>query len=181
MQLKLSRYTVTTDTFPGTDEVAAKVLYCSLTGQALTVQEDLVSLLQQGQLDLLSYDELEKLISIEAIVPAEENELHTVIEQNRDFLKDNTTLSYIIQPTAQCQLGCDYCGQQHTKKQLAAADYDKVLARIETKLRMGIYKALRISWFGSEPLMGYTNLLHLVRISWGYPHGSQLPSLCQPT
>ena len=161
MQFKLSKYTVLSDTFPGPGDESLKVLYSSRTGQALTIKGELLPLLQAGETGRLDYDELEQLIGMEALVPADEDELLTVIEQNRNFLKDNTTLSYIIQPTALCQLGCDYCGQEHKRKQLSDSDQEAVLQRIENKLQSGHYTALRVSWFGSEPLMGYSNIREL--------------------
>ncbi len=60
---------------------------------------------------------LDSLIRAEAIVPASEKELESLLFQNKENIRDadKRFLSYTIQPTANCQLGCHYCGQEHTK------------------------------------------------------------------
>jgi len=117
--------------------------------------------MESGDFDDIGPADLQRLLEIEAIVPADENELETVINRNLSELEDSDTLSFIIQPTANCQLGCDYCGQLHTKKQIDPSFYSNILARIEEKFKIQKYKNLRISWFGSEPLMGWRNIQEL--------------------
>jgi len=162
MKFALSYYTIASDAFMSAKyELPVRVLYSSRSGKALTISDSLYDKISMNDYSGLSYEDLEQLIETEAIVPEGENELETVISANKGELNDSTTLSYIIQPTAQCQLGCDYCGQAHTKKQIDADMYENILKRIEYKLLTGIYTTLRISWFGSEPLVGLRNIREL--------------------
>lgn len=162
MEIVKSRYTIITDSFYSAkfgQEV--RVVYNTRTARAMIVTAQVYEQLMNNDFDQLSFETLEQLTEIEAIVPAGEDELNTVVQRNHASIKDDVTLNFIIQPTAQCQLGCDYCGQQHTKKAIGQDYYDKILQRIEFKLQNGHYKHLQISWFGAEPLMGWKNIQEL--------------------
>jgi uncharacterized protein len=65
-----------------------------------------------------------------------------------------------IQPSANCQLGCHYCGQNHTKHYASEPVIDKYHERIEYLLsQKNDYKGLSITWYGGEPLTGYSSIL----------------------
>jgi uncharacterized protein len=108
---------------------------------------------------------LEKLIEAKAIVPVEENELLTVINENKDYLSnDRTTLYEIMQPSAMCQLGCYYCGQEHANHNLEQNLIEKIVERIKFKLSQSqSFKKLAIAWFGAEPLVGIKQMRTLTK------------------
>jgi uncharacterized protein len=62
---------------------------------------------------------LSELIYNEIIVDESENEFEEILNQNIESLKDEKNLDVTIQPTANCQLGCGYCGQVHSKKNMS--------------------------------------------------------------
>jgi len=104
--------------------------------------------------------------AVEAELLIEENgdELRYVLEENIAETQDTdrTRLSYTIQPSAYCQLGCHYCGQQHVKKTMDGSVSSKVFERLETTIRNNPeLKTLHINWYGGEPLTGLSSIREL--------------------
>jgi uncharacterized protein len=162
MQFKKSRYTIVTESIrSGKFAEPVRIVYSTRSARAIVVNEAVCNALDTDDYLPLDPGLLSQLLEIEAIVPAAENELQTVVARNKGAVADNTTLNYVIQPTAQCQLGCGYCGQAHSKKLLDTDDSDNLLKRVELRLNSRAYDLLHIGWFGSEPLMGWKNIQEL--------------------
>jgi uncharacterized protein len=97
---------------------------------------------------------LAELRDIELLVPADTDELATVLARQRAASAIDDRLTLIIQPTAACQLACGYCGQQHSRIHMSETHQDLFLDSAHRSLAVGRYRALRIGWFGAEPLAG---------------------------
>lgn len=111
-------------------------------------------LVETRKLDQLPKDILTELVDIELLVPDDQDELEIILRRNKAAIADDDNLYLVVQPTAWCQLGCGYCGQQHTRKHLSEEDQHLFVERVRTKLRLRDYKTLELSWFGAEPLAG---------------------------
>lgn len=113
--------------------------------------------------DDISEGTLKQLIESKAIVPIEEYELETILTENSESILQNSTneLYVVIQPSANCQLGCYYCGQSHTKDLLSDEYSELLIKRVEKKLHDGKYNGLYIGWFGGEPLMALNQIRQL--------------------
>lgn len=156
---KLTEYIVISDT---TINRNYQVVYSTRTAKSILLSDTVIKYLVNGEFTSISEDTLDHLIDIKIIVPADEDELATIISNNKAAIDQEKTLFYVIQPTAQCQLGCHYCGQQHTKNYLSETYYAKILGRIADKLSANTgYTHLRIGWFGAEPLMGLSHIKHM--------------------
>jgi len=158
MWYKLSYYTIITDALNTRGD---RVIYCSRTGQALIIREEVWRLLTTDRLELLDPADKERLLEVKAIVPQHENELLAIVQENKSDGEDSSSLYEVIQISANCQLGCDYCGQHHAKDQLPAFMYDNLIARIRAKAQRKKYDRLIIGWFGGEPLMGLKQIREL--------------------
>ncbi|MDF7816463.1 radical SAM protein [Runella sp. MFBS21] len=154
MDFKLSQYLVVTE--PVTER--KRVLFATRTARTLVITNSLYDKLMRGAWDEIEDQVFEKMLQIEAIVPADNDELKTIIGRNKAAVADGNTLYHVIQPTAMCQLGCGYCGQNHTKDYISSENYDRILTRIESKFEKKKYKHVEISWFGGEPLMAYAQI-----------------------
>jgi uncharacterized protein len=154
MKLKLSYYTIFTEI-----DNFTIVLYSSRTGESLSIQTKHWNNINVGNFEKLPLELLEKLIEFKLLVPVEEDELTLVINENINDIQESTTLYQVIQPSANCQLGCGYCGQKHTKDQLDPENYDLLIDRLESKINKNKHlQHLHIGWFGGEPLMGLISL-----------------------
>lgn len=156
---KLSNYLVVTDTLESANGLLNKrVMLATRTARVMVIHNNLYDKLLNASWDEIPSDLFSKLVEMEAVVPAEDDELQTVISRHQSTVDDGTTLNHVIQPTAMCQLGCGYCGQKHTKDYLDASASGRILERIESKFAYKNYRHVSISWFGSEPLVGLSQI-----------------------
>ncbi len=155
---KLSYYTIFTDALNDKEE---RILFATRTGESFVVSDSVCQQLKQGLWDDLPTDILHKLQTAKAVVPAHENELLTIVTENKTGIRKNKVLYEVIQPSAMCQLGCYYCGQQHTKDYLTPDYHDLLLQRIRQKAEQGNYTHFSIGWFGGEPLMALGHIRDL--------------------
>lgn len=153
--LRLSRFVVASDalSLSGQDEVR-RVVLSTRTGALRVLGESLWRRLRDGALGELPPAIRDELAAAKLLVSTAEDELASVLDENDRAIAADDVLYQVIQPTAWCQLGCGYCGQRHTADRLAAAEQEALLARVRERLASGRYRALRIGWFGAEPLAG---------------------------
>jgi uncharacterized protein len=153
--LKLSRYLVVTEPFAERKELPLKqIIFSTRTTKTWICDAETWQAIAGGKLSQLSSKLINELRTAEILVPSEQNELAEILNQNRTGIINNSTLYLVVQPTATCQLGCGYCGQQHTPQGLSLADQERFLDRARKQLSSGQYNTLEIGWFGGEPLLG---------------------------
>lgn len=153
LRLVLSRYLVVSDVV-GPQDRRMRVVFSTRTGQALTMAESIWVLLKDGRIAELPSETVELLAEAELLVPANEDELATVLRRSDEGIATSGVLKIVVQPTAACQLGCGYCGQEHTAARLCGAHQDAIIDRARANLRDGSYDTIFTGWFGSEPLLG---------------------------
>lgn len=138
-----------------------RLLFASRSSNLLVLKQKYYQQILDQQFDELPDILMEELLKIQAVVPFEENELQTIIQENKDVIASRRNLHYVILPTAYCQLGCDYCGQEHTQNKLNNPLIEQVLLRIDKLLATGKFDSLDIAWFGAEPLVGINEIRKL--------------------
>ncbi|MYM65721.1 radical SAM protein [Pseudoduganella sp. FT55W] len=155
MQHKLSFYHVATPPFlDPADGAVNRIVLATRSGQVRIIDEGTWQRLLAGAPSLPDAL-MSELAGMQLLVPADENELQQVLARSNASSAASSDYYSVIQPTALCQLGCDYCGQEHTSKQLSEVDQDLVLERISNGIRRSNrYASLSICWFGGEPLLG---------------------------
>jgi uncharacterized protein len=138
------------------------IIYSTTTNKLLRISCVLLDMLQRNEFTELPKELLEKLIEDRVIVDENEDELLTIINENKKYDFDDSTLFEVIQPSAWCQLGCYYCGQSHKKDLLSDQTIINIGNRIFEKLKNNRkYKTLTIGWFGGEPLTGINTMRKL--------------------
>lgn len=160
MNFKLSKYihfSKDEDVMPN-----AFYLYATRTGAAIEIDNSHYDNIVNQSWGQIPSGILDTMITAEAIVPAEENELDYILTLNKENVKDSDTrfLSFTVQPTANCQLGCHYCGQKHEKKVSSTETNTAIINRIFSKMEAlkGTLEVLSISWYGGEPLTGLSSI-----------------------
>src|SRR6266705_3562108 len=155
MNMKLSEYHVVTPSFlDERDKRVKRVIFATRTARLRIIDDAVWQILESGTFDLLPKDILFDFVGMELLVPPHENELKTILDRNHAAINDDDLLYLVIQPTAHCQLGCDYCGQLHSNKWLNSKHQDLFLERVCAKFRIREFRKLLICWFGAEPLSG---------------------------
>ncbi len=153
--LTLSRYIVETPSFVDPDEGAERVIiFSTRTSRTLVLSPELWSLVQSGDFNGLDRATRSELEHARILVPSDEAELDVVLSENRSASDSYSTLYLVVQPTAACQLGCDYCGQTHVARHLIPSEQELFIDRARCKLQSGRFSSLELAWFGAEPLLG---------------------------
>jgi uncharacterized protein len=141
------------------------IVYATRTGVAIELPNKFITAFSASEWEKIPDNILMELIKIGAIVPHDEVELNSVIDlniaSNKD--RDKEQLSYTIQPSANCQLGCHYCGQSHVKKVLNESTTDLIFTRLVNQIEKSrdTLKKLHINWYGGEPLTGLSGIRSL--------------------
>ncbi len=136
------------------------LLFSGRTGKNIFVSDNNFQSIVNEQFDSLPLAVKETMILNKVMVPVLEDELYEINQENKqEMSKDKKDRLYIsIQPTASCQLACDYCGQRHSKKNLDNQHIEAIIKRVEKKLNLAKFKTLEIGWFGGEPLCAFKNM-----------------------
>lgn len=177
MEQKLSYYTIITDPLNSRED---RVIFSTRTAEASIIKKSIFDALSEGRFDDLGPAEHELLTKNKVLVPAEEHELLNIITQNKDHIAQEEILYQVIQPSAMCQLGCDYCGQHHTKSYISGTVYENLVNRIRERAAKKKYRGMYIGWFGGEPLMGLrqirelTPMLKQIAADYDMPYASKI-------
>ncbi|MEO6175326.1 MAG: radical SAM protein [Flavobacterium circumlabens] len=158
MKYKLSNYLVFSQPIITNKYV---LLYSTISTTMTLIQLDLYHILMNNNLNEIDNDVLQELVKNKILVSNDFNELDFIIKENKEAIKIDNLLYQVISPSSNCQLGCGYCGQVHTKNGLDENLNKKIIERIAKNLKAKEYKELGISWFGAEPLMGLLNIKKL--------------------
>jgi uncharacterized protein len=161
MKFKQSFYSIFADSPQKNDGGVDKIVYSTRTGTAILVTNEQAALIKQNTFFELPSWLLDELVKAKIIVPEFENEFEICLQENKNFLEDMQTLSYTIQPTGNCQLGCSYCGQKHSNVKMNREVMDQVFQRIESFTANSRFKNLNVTWYGGEPLMASDEIIYL--------------------
>ncbi len=159
MNYKLSKYLVFSEPIINSNY---RLVYSTISTTLTLLKVNIYDKLINKDFFSLKNDSIfDRLISSKIIIDKTRNELEQIIKYNKKAIANENVLYQIISPSANCQLGCNYCGQVHTKKSLDDNLNKKITARIAVNITLKKYKHLHIGWFGAEPLMGLKNIKKL--------------------
>jgi uncharacterized protein len=136
------------------DGAARRVVFATRSGEVRVLDDGLWQLIATGRIAELDETLVTELARIELLIRPGEDELASVMVRNNVAINSNAVLSLVVCPSASCQLGCPYCGQEHSRRWLSEFHQTAFLGMVERKLRGGSYKVLELCWFGAEPLLG---------------------------
>ncbi|MFC8723139.1 radical SAM protein [Kitasatospora sp. NPDC057198] len=153
---KVSRYLVVGDeTYSDASGVGVRLVFATRTARLLAVDPDTAAALRAGDPDGVAPGLAGELRRARILVPADEDERAAVLERNRRASADLSAVHVALLPTSYCNMGCAYCGQEHTAGGLSRDHRDKVRARVLRKIGAPSTRSARIDWFGAEPMVGY--------------------------
>jgi Arylsulfatase regulator (Fe-S oxidoreductase) len=143
-----------------------RVVLVTRTGTRLHVGLALWETIQAGRVDELPDELIIALIDARVLVDSTADELAEVLAENTSAIAVNKVLEQVIQPTAACQLGCGYCGQEHRAAVMDEPTQDLLVAAVASRLNTAqalgsSYERLNIGWFGAEPLLGLAAIRRL--------------------
>ena len=151
---KVSQYIVEKDFFDKKHNTSTSLLYSTQTSKLMCIDSHSWNAIKNGNKDAVDTETLTKLKKNKILVDQDTDELRQILKENRLAVENKKTLYFAMQPSANCSLGCGYCGQKHTNNQLKKDLHEATIEHIRTKLKKKHYKNLAISWFGAEPISG---------------------------
>lgn len=152
--MKFTNYYIATQ--PIFDELESKnkvVIFASRTSNIRVIDEEVLNILISERFDLLTEEVFQDFLDVKLIVD-DDSELLTILNRHNGAAINDDDLYLVVQPTAYCQLGCHYCGQEHRSKMMSEDDQQRFIERARRKLETKKFKSLSIAWFGAEPLIG---------------------------
>ncbi|WP_291066495.1 MULTISPECIES: radical SAM/SPASM domain-containing protein [unclassified Empedobacter] len=157
MNFVTSRYLAFSESFEEKDKFK-RIIYSTRTSLTALIDENIFQKILKNDFSNIDDKLLNSLFSMEIIIPENENEFNEIMIQNSSMVDNIHHLDLTIQPTANCQLGCHYCAQKHSKNNMESDVYDKTLERIKSKLESSKFKNLFVNWYGGEPLNALSQL-----------------------
>lgn len=158
MKYKTSKYLIYSDILDDSKRETQRIIYSTRSGDAIVVPDRICKDIKINNYEILPPSILQQLFRSEILVPEHDNEFETILAQNIEAEKDDKTLAFVIQPTANCQLGCHYCGQSHKKHTLTDDLIPRILQRVAELSQEKAFDSMYITWFGGEPLLGYNQI-----------------------
>lgn len=157
--MKFSKYHLSTDELSEVDMPNKRVIFSTRTATSILIDEHIYQLAINNQFDEIDKSIYDSLVEKEFIVDYQQDEYRHIMTTNSETRETVNFLSMTIQPSANCQLGCHYCGQTHTKDYAKEDVIDKYMERIQYLLESKeVYNGLAITWYGGEPLTGYSSI-----------------------
>jgi len=157
--LKFTKYHISTEMLEDVGIPNKRIIFSTRTATSILIDEKKYQLALNNSFNKIDSSLFTVLKEKGFLVPLEENEYFQVISKNNEKKNESEYLSMTIQPTANCQLGCHYCGQIHTKDYANDKVIDKYYERIDYLLKQNQnYKGISITWYGGEPLTGLTSV-----------------------
>jgi uncharacterized protein len=138
-----------------------RAVYHTASARALLLDPSVVDVLRgEAPQERLDAATLERLAQLGLLVPAGTDEAGAVIAASRAAVRDARQRQFVVMPTAYCNMGCDYCGQEHRRGAGVepGRHREALVERAERAMAGGRYDAVHVRWFGGEPLMGYAVL-----------------------
>lgn len=142
-------------------EAGYYIIYNSLSDKYIVTRSS-------NMLDLNDIGELrsdsklyKQLCDIGALVEDNSLEERSVLNRYGSIVNDDTELRIFVNPTLNCNFRCWYCYEQHDgMKIMSFAVLESIYKLINKKVdSMGDIKALSLSFFGGEPLLGYEQVV----------------------
>jgi len=163
---RLSRFVVPSPPLSIDGSAPQRILFSTRSERIFAISEGAWRDLGEGRLAALSPLLLAVLVEGQFLVENEEDELASVLRENRRAIDTSDEFVQVIQPSAACQMSCAYCGQQHQGAQLPPDCQDRVIdvyrQRIRARRQAGRpFSLMTVGWFGGEPLLGLSAMRRL--------------------
>lgn len=129
------------------------LLYSLRSNKLLVIDPLLYQRFKQLQVKKMTEKQLSSFIDGQFIIPSNTDELTEILGENIRNNRGSDRLYYVIQPSANCNFACDYCGQEHLDLSMSDKTINNTVNLIKSQLDQSKKEELYIGWFGAEPLL----------------------------
>ena len=156
---KLSYYVTATEKFNKRKNI---LLFSARSAKSMLLSAEVYHQILEQNFEFIQDNLFLNLIKLKILVLSEEDELKEIVKIFKEEKENPTDLQFVIQPSANCQLGCGYCGQKHENKNISVNISDQIIERFKNKITANPQlKSVNIGWFGAEPLIGLKQIEYL--------------------
>ncbi|MFP3596055.1 radical SAM protein [Chryseobacterium sp. SIMBA_029] len=156
---KFSEYYLATDELSEMGMPDKRIIFSTRTSSSILIDENIYQHAINEEFHKIDENIYKTLLEKEFVIDKELDEYNSIMYINKEAREKTNFLGMTIQPSANCQLGCHYCGQTHTKdyasNDLIQKYYDRTKYLLENNQS---YNGLAVTWYGGEPLMGYSSI-----------------------
>lgn len=138
-----------------------RVAYFTKKAKVLTFPASVADALEHNDLQALNFQETARLVEAGVLVEKVSDERAEVVDLQRNAAHDPSHHTFVLVPTSYCNMGCDYCGQSHSKAAYAPEHRVAVEQRICAAIRDRRTEAVNVRWFGGEPTMAWATMREL--------------------
>lgn len=103
---------------------------------------------------------IRQLIRKGILIADEENEIEELEYLENKAKYQNNELQMMVVVTNDCNFRCQYCVQEHERKNLTSDAEEKILKFIKNNVK--IKRKIKISWFGGEPLLRFVDIKRIL-------------------
>jgi uncharacterized protein len=137
-----------------------QVVLHSATGQVYLLPAAVLKTMQEAPKELAE-PVREELLAARLLVTEDEEEFAEIIAENQRYLAERNARTFVLMPAAYCNMGCEYCGQEHFKLPRVGQHREAVRRRLLAAAAAPQTTDIWVNWFGAEPMMGYDQILDL--------------------
>lgn len=156
--MRLSNYvTFSESTYVDSDEGSLfRFIYTSKQAKAFALHAEVADDLLRGNFNNLPDEVSSHLLETGVLTEkSPHEELGDVVNFQRNAALDDSFRSFVLLPTRWCNLGCDYCGQEHVRGAQSQMHRSHVMKRVLSAIVDERVKSVSIGWFGGEPMLAY--------------------------
>ena len=141
------------------------LLYNISNESIMAIQPELASLLVSHRKNVSAIKDIhpaffEELLHRDDVVLSEKDESSDLIEKWKKADTNPENFSLIVLPTLNCNLRCWYCYEKHNARSAMRGEIlDRIKRLIKNKVTSEGLEKLSISFFGGEPLLGYSKVV----------------------
>jgi len=151
-----SRYLILSENaYSRADGTVVRLGYLSRTARFFSLDRENADRLERGDVTAITRATLRELERLGAVVETGLDEPAGALSELRTGSDSLAHRRFTIMPTAYCNMGCSYCGQEHYKSPASAARMERLIARVEAVMADERTGTVSVTWFGGEPLLGY--------------------------
>lgn len=153
--MRASKYAVLSTNTYRDDKGLWRFLYITRTASLVKISRRVARAWSDQDWSEIPDEVVAELREAGAIVPSEEDETASVLRDARVGARDVGVAKVALLPTSYCNMGCSYCGQQHSRGGLTYRHRDRVRARVVGMIERSTTRRVDLDWFGAEPMVGY--------------------------
>ena len=138
-------------------------LYNSYSGALIKLERSVYEIINKVHIDdhaLCPY--FDELFKQGFLKPANLNEYNRILTNERRAVYDNTAkkLTFVIAPTLQCNLNCEYCFEEDIRcnKTMSEITWEETISFLNKYIKPETQN-VHITWFGGEPLLEVDKIL----------------------